>query len=150
MSETKIEFVSAIIIASADAEGLADFYRRGLGIALEPSAHGEGPPHFECELGDLHFAVHPTGPVQPDCVAPRIRIAFAVRDLDAALERLRLLGTVPKRPPVERGFARMVAVEDPDGNLIELTQLTARWLAYIGSRDVAKRDVTKAMGVDTA
>ena len=55
----EVEFLSAVIVVSNDAEKLARFYREVLGLPLEPAQHGESHRHYECLLGDVHFAIHP-------------------------------------------------------------------------------------------
>jgi predicted enzyme related to lactoylglutathione lyase len=138
----EIRFLSAVIIRSPRAEALADFYGR-LGVNLEASDHaGPGTIHFECQLGDVHFALH-----QADITltpVPSVKIAFAVHDLDAVLARLRDHTDMAPSPIVERGFARSVSLTDPDGNLIELTELSNSWLEYLSSRPADRRDITAA------
>ena len=57
----RIEFLSAVLILSPDPERLAAFYRDKLGIPLIAEEHGSGA-HWGCELGDIHFAIHPGDP----------------------------------------------------------------------------------------
>jgi catechol 2,3-dioxygenase-like lactoylglutathione lyase family enzyme len=58
MSES-IEFLSAVLLVSKEPKSLADFYRDVVGLPLEDEEHGETEKHYGCELGDLHFAIHP-------------------------------------------------------------------------------------------
>ena len=141
-------FISAVIVLSPDPERLARFYSEGLGVHLNPSSHGGGPLHFECDLGDVHFAIHPDPEAQANPSAPsgrKIKIAFAVADLTELLSGLRSSGVDPIYQPVERGFATIAAVLDPDGNTVELTQLSDRWLDYLASRATLTRDVVLNM-----
>jgi hypothetical protein len=136
----EIRFLSAVIIRSARAAAMADFYSR-LGLNLEASDHaGPGTHHFECQLGDVHFALH-----QADvALAPvrSVKIAFSVEDLDIVLTRLRDYADMQPSPIVERGFARSVSLTDPDGNPVELTELSDSWLEYLSSRPAELRDIT--------
>jgi len=135
-----IRFLSAVIVRSAQAELMAKFYGR-LGLNLEASDHaGPGTLHFECQLGDVHFALH-----QADMALapiPSVKIAFAVKDLDTVVARLREHLDMAPSPIVERGFARSVSLTDPDGNPIELTELSNSWLEYLSSRAADLRDIT--------
>lgn len=136
----QIRFLSAVIIHSSRAALMADFYRR-LGLEMEASDHaGPGTMHFECDLGDVHFALHQadTAPTP----ARSFKIAFAVKDLDAALANLSTQEDIKPSPVVERGFARSVTLTDPDGNPVELTELSQSWLKYLSSRPSDRRDVT--------
>ena len=116
---------------------------------MEADQHDEGGiPHFECQLGDLHFAVHPldagSAPLAANAArVQRIKFAFAVTDLDETLHHLRSLKTEPLYSPQDRGFARMTAIHDPDGNLIELTQLSDSWLRHLNSRSKDQRDIVE-------
>jgi len=47
-------------------------------------------------------------------------VGVHVRDLDATLERLARLGSLPHREPLGAAGDRRVCVPDPDGNLVEL------------------------------
>ena len=65
MKNEKIEFVSAILLVSRHPERLAAFYRDIVGLPLEDEQHGETAAHYGCELGDLHFAIHPAEKAGP-------------------------------------------------------------------------------------
>lgn len=141
-----IEFISAVIILSADHTRLAAFYRDVLGVQIKASAHGD-IPHFECDLGDIHFAIYPrpkglTG--GQDC-AQKMKVAFAVPNLQAMIDRLAAHGIALEYPPEEKGFATMTAVRDPDENLVELTQLSSNWLSYLRGRSLSQRDMVKRL-----
>lgn len=77
--------------------------------------------------------------------AQPIKIALAVSNLDAALLTLHSHGVEPLYPPVDRGFARITAIKDPDDNLVELTQLSESWLLHLESRSNVDRDIVLSM-----
>jgi predicted enzyme related to lactoylglutathione lyase len=137
-------FISAVIVQSGQPSAIATFYRDALGIPLKASDHDGSPTHYECELGDIHFAVHPLPEDAPQPqAAQRVKFALAVADLDAALARLNTFGIVPRYAPEKLPFATITAIEDPDGNIVELTQLSNRWLRYLGNRPAHERDVVE-------
>ena len=82
--------VSAILLVSPDAARLAGFYRQVLGLALEDEVHEGVPLHFACDLGDVHFAIHPNhgwpGAVASSPQSPVI--ALAISDAVLAAKRL--------------------------------------------------------------
>lgn len=87
--EHPIEFLSAVIIYSPNAERLAQFYRGVLGIPLEEEQHEGEPLHYGCELGDIHFAIHPAkGEFSLEENERRFKLAFTVFSTAALLERL--------------------------------------------------------------
>src|SRR6478752_3226688 len=55
-----VDSVGAVLLISDDAAGLAAFYRDALGLPLEDEVHEGVPLHYGCELGSVHFAIHPS------------------------------------------------------------------------------------------
>jgi catechol 2,3-dioxygenase-like lactoylglutathione lyase family enzyme len=129
MSES-LRFLSGIILVSAGPDRLVRFYRDVLGLPLVEERHGDTDTHWACELGDVHFAIHtvadyPGEPARPGAV----KIAFMVFDLDALVASQGLdLCYAPE--PLGAG-SRITAVRDPDGNLVELTELGPSWLEHL-------------------
>jgi catechol 2,3-dioxygenase-like lactoylglutathione lyase family enzyme len=124
-----ITSLSATIVVTRDVEGLAKFYRDVLGLPLEREQHGGGGEalHFGCALGAVHFAVHPVDnwPGAEETGPGGVRLAFDVDDAGAEAERLRGAG-VNAVGPLEMGWAKLVLLRDPDGNLVELVQMRRR------------------------
>jgi uncharacterized glyoxalase superfamily protein PhnB len=93
-------------------------------------------------LGQLHFAIHHVAdfPEHRRTGAGAVVIALAVDDLDTVLKRLNDHGIEPLYPPKELGWTRMTAVHDPDGNLVELTQMADSWWARLAKRRAEGHD----------
>jgi len=136
MRNADLEFLSAVLIVSDDAERLAHFYRDQLGVPLRPERHGETLQHWGCELGDVHFAIHPRENFQrdPNVGVGAVKLAFTVFDLDAYLQTLAQRGVDRLYEPEQVGGMRMTAVRDPDGNFIELTELGRHWFGRLRKR----------------
>jgi len=136
MPKTELEFLSAVLIVSDNAEHLAAFYRDKLGVPLRPEQHGETLLHWGCQLGDIHFAIHPRQNFDrdPNAGVGAIKLAFMVFDLDTYLRRLKDQGIEPLYKPEQSGALRMTAVRDPDGNFIELTELGPSWFESLRKR----------------
>ncbi len=142
MSDETIEFLSAVLLVSSDAERLMRFYRDDIGLPLEREQHGPTHVHWGCELGDLHFAIHPTtnfGDADPGVGA--MKLAFTVFDIEAFVARLEARGVALRYPPQDRGFAIMTAVTDPDGNEVEFTQLSEGWFSHLARRRAEGIDI---------
>lgn len=137
-----IEFLSGVLLVSQDPKRLAEFYRDVIRVPLEEEQHGDTAPHWGCTLGDIHFAVHPVHDF-PDNQAGvgSVKLAFTVFDLDALVAHLESLGVPLLYPPKDTGFYISTAVRDPDGNLIEFTQLCDAWFTYLESRRAKGDDV---------
>jgi predicted enzyme related to lactoylglutathione lyase len=134
MSE-KIEFLSAVLLISKDPERLATFYREVVGLPLEDEQHGETEKHFGCELGDLHFAIHPVSNFKGTSFGTgSVKLAFTVFNMNAFVERVRAKGVKFEYQPKDTGFAMMTALVDPDGNYIEFTQLSDHWFKHLEGR----------------
>lgn len=118
-----IDGVSAILLISPDAKELARFYREMLELPLEDEVHEGVPVHYACELGGVHFAIHPAegwpGVATRDGQSPVI----ALRTSDAKAVAKRLVASGFKAVgPYDHGFAQVVAFRDPDGNHIEILE----------------------------
>lgn len=135
----RIDFLSAVLIISQDPERLASFYRDGLGLPLIPEEHGGDQAHWGCELGDLHFAIHPG---EPGPGPSPVRFALWVFDLTGYVAGLQRKGIQCRYPIQKLGEASWVtAVEDPDGNEVELTQMSGAWLRHLAERRREGSDV---------
>lgn len=115
--------VSAILLISPDAKELARFYRDALGLPLVDEVHEGVPLHYACDLGGVHFAIHPaegwsgvpTGHAQSPVIALR------TSDAKAVAQRLGASG-IQASGPHDHGFAQVVAFRDPDGNPVEILE----------------------------
>jgi catechol 2,3-dioxygenase-like lactoylglutathione lyase family enzyme len=125
----RIRFLSAVLLTSRQAERLSRFYAEVLGLPLAEERHGNTPLHWGCELGDVHFAIHPRG----DAPAPGpIRLAFWVFDLEAFAKGLLERGVALRYPVRPLGPNSLItAILDPDGNEIELTQMGDDWVGHL-------------------
>jgi predicted enzyme related to lactoylglutathione lyase len=137
-----IEFLSAVLIVSENPARLAEFYRDVVGIPLKDEGHGESLPHYGCNLGDMHFAIHPveTFPDRRHGVGA-VKLAFNVFDIKALVERLKKQGIEVLYPPHNTGFFWSTAINDPDGNFIEFTEMCDEWFKLLGDRRTQGLDV---------
>lgn len=135
MPAETIEFISGIILVSKDPSRLADFYREVLTVELKSEAHDETSPHWGCDLGDIHFAIHPVEDF-PDrrSGVGAVKLAFNVFDIASMVERLTAAGVELLYPVRDTGFFLSTSLLDPDGNLVELTQMCDAWFEYLEHR----------------
>ena len=103
MSETSVRrpedlrFLSGVILVSTEPARLVRFYRDTLGVPLAEERHGDSELHWACELGDVHFAIHPAVDYPGEATtAGAVKIAFMVFELDPLVERR--TRTSPGRP----------------------------------------------------
>jgi uncharacterized glyoxalase superfamily protein PhnB len=116
-----IDSVGAILLISSDAARLAGFYRDALGFPLDDEVHEGVPVHYGCDIGGVHFAIHPSEgwPGQPEPASQSPVLVFTTSDVQSAYERLVASG-VQATPPFDHGFAVLTAFEDLDGNNVQL------------------------------
>jgi predicted enzyme related to lactoylglutathione lyase len=132
MPFTGTKFLSAVLITSRNAERLATFYRDVLKVPLEDEQHGATAKHYGCELGDLHFAIHPIENFEnQEPGVGAVRLAFEVFDIAAFVDHLKLKGIEVLYPPKKMGPMLITAIKDPDGNHVEFTQLGESWIKHI-------------------
>ena len=114
--------LAVISLWAEDVAVATHFYRDVIGLEL--LMHDQHRPHFD--LGGVYLVIlkgRPLPPLEP--VPARFPIiAFAVDDLDAAVERLRTLQIELPWGIEEDAGSRWVMFHDPAGNLIELAQFT--------------------------
>jgi catechol 2,3-dioxygenase-like lactoylglutathione lyase family enzyme len=116
--------VCGVILVTDDVERLAAFYRDVLGLPLEREKHGGLPAHYGVDIGTTHLGIHPPASFGRTTARPGGSIfALEVGDLDHRLTELAAKGIRPLIQKHEEGFGPVAAVEDPDGNLIELVEL---------------------------
>lgn len=129
------KFISAVLLTSHNADRLANFYRDVLGGPLEDEQHGDTAKHYGCEMGDIHFAIHPTENFdneEPGTGA--VRLAFEVFDIDDFAKTVESRGAKLLYPPKKMGPMHITALKDPDGNHIEFTQLSDKWMRHLEER----------------
>jgi len=144
MAGDAIEFFSAVLIVSKDPARLARFYRDVVGVPLEAEEHEGTRPHWGCTLGDLHFDIHPVEDF-PDgrSGVGAVKLAFTVFDIQAVARRLREKGVRLLYPPKDTGYFWTTAIEDPDGNFVEFTQLCDEWFETLEKRRAEGIDVLR-------
>lgn len=142
MSEERIEFLSAVLLVSKHPERLAGFYRDVIGVPLEDEQHDETLPHWGCTLGEIHFAIHPVEDFPDHRVGVgSVKLAFTVFDLNSLVRKLEEKGVRLLYPPKDMGFFLSTAVEDPDGNFVEFTQLCDDWFRSLEERRGGRHDL---------
>ncbi len=143
MAYTSTQFLSAVLLVSKNPERLATFYRDVLGIPLDEEEHDGDVKHYGCELGDLHFAIHPTENFSSKPGIGSVKLAFEIFDMDGFLEHLRTHDVIPLYPPKPLGTSLITALTDPDGNEIEFTQLSAGWFKHLQKRREDGNDMVR-------
>jgi len=106
--------LAVVSLWAEDVPTTAHFYRDVIGLRLLPH-HGDRP-HFD--VGGTYLTILKGTPHPAPTRFPIV--AFAVDDLDAAIERLRAHRVELRWGIEEDADSRWVMLHDPAGNLIEL------------------------------
>jgi catechol 2,3-dioxygenase-like lactoylglutathione lyase family enzyme len=118
--------IAVVSLWAEDVPTAARFYEDVLKLPPLPHhlPHGERP-HFD--LGGTYLTILQGKPIPAqDAEPPHFPlVAFAVDDLDSAVERLRAHGVELPWGIKEGIDSRWIAFHDPAGNLIELVQLVS-------------------------
>ncbi len=113
--------LGALIVFARQLSETVAFYR-AIGLPLEEESHEDGPKHFACELGPVHFAIFEgtENGTASFRAAGSVMPGLAVDSLERAFEAMQQLGATIKQPPTEYPWGPRMLVEDPDGRTIEL------------------------------
>lgn len=113
----RVTGLGGIFIKAKDPDALREWYRRHLGIAIEPW----GGAVFADEPGSV--SVWNLFPADSDYFVPSaapFMVNYRVADLRALLEVLRAEGCAVDAKTEESEFGRFGWVMDPEGNRVEL------------------------------
>jgi predicted enzyme related to lactoylglutathione lyase len=126
-----IKSVCGVILISDDAERLARFYERALGLTFEREDHAGLLAHFGTNIGELHFAIHPPGNFKlPRAAGGSVAVAFNVDALAEHQPRLKEAGAVLVAAAHDEGFGVVETYRDPDGNTFEIVELNFDFAAH--------------------
>jgi predicted enzyme related to lactoylglutathione lyase len=117
--------LSLMVLRAADAARTRRFYE-ALGLTFTPEQHENGVLHYACELGGTVIEIYPGKAASPPDAnsAGATMIGLRVADLDRAYVTVTTQGAKSRRAPADSSLGRRAVVEDPDGRVVELTQLS--------------------------
>ncbi len=121
--------ISGVFLISKDPMRLARFYQQVIGFPLaydhvEEANGADGVRHYECDLGSVHFAIHPPRDGNEGLRSNNtMSFSINVESLDSYASRLRDKGVELSFGPLNLDFGRLAGVVDPDGNTVMITEL---------------------------
>jgi glyoxylase I family protein len=113
----KITGIGGVFFRAKDPEVLGEWYKKNLGVFgmdanYEPWAQQQGPTVFMPFPADTDYF---------GSKSQNFMLNFRVEDLDGLLQQLRTSNVkVVKEVEEQTGVGRFAAIEDPEGNRIEL------------------------------
>ena len=126
----RIDRLDHLVLTVADIAISCDFYSRILGMSVETFAEGRKALKFGWQKINLHQAAHEFDPKARQPTPGSGDLCFiADTQLADVIAHLEALGVAIEEGPVERtgatGRLRSVYFRDPDGNLLEVSNLIA-------------------------
>jgi catechol 2,3-dioxygenase-like lactoylglutathione lyase family enzyme len=112
--------IAVVSLWAEDVPATAHFYRDVIGLRMLPHHGAHERPHFD--VGGIYLTILKGRPVpaQEPIPARFPLVAFAVDDLEGAVERLRSNAVETPWGIEEDAGSRWVMFHDPAGNLMEL------------------------------
>ncbi len=114
--------MDAIILLVSDMNRSIDFYKNVLGLPLKTQSQ-EWTEFF---MKGTKLALHPIKEKLKSKMVSKIGvlIGFMVMDMDETSKILKAKGVKFVKEPKEESFGKHAIIEDPDGYMISLVQLT--------------------------
>ncbi|MBB3645311.1 catechol 2,3-dioxygenase-like lactoylglutathione lyase family enzyme [Rhizobium sp. BK619] len=124
----RIDRLDHLVLTVADIAATCDFYSRILGMSVQSFAEGRKALKFGRQKINLHQAGHEFEPKAKHAAPGSGDLCFiAETPLADVIAHLQASGIVIEEGPVERtgatGRLRSIYFRDPDGNLIEVSNL---------------------------
>jgi hypothetical protein len=69
-----------------------------------------------------------------------IKLAFEIFDMNELMKKLETAKIPVLFEPRDQGFMKITAVNDPDGNVVELTEMSAGWYKHLEDRQAKGLD----------
>jgi len=113
--------LAVVTLWAEDVWRTADFYREVLGLTLLTVDRGR--PHFD--LGGAYLVIQPGQPHKAEGSRFPV-LAFAVDDLEAAVQQLEAHGVALPWGAEQDADSCWVMFDDPAGNLLEIAQFGNR------------------------
>lgn len=121
-----VRSICGVILITDNPKKLADFYSEALDVPFEREEHGDLDVHFGADIMNVHFGIHPPGNFKREKAGNGrpVVIAFNVHSIGPFQERLTRLGAEILQETHDEGFGLATSYLDPDGNVLELTELS--------------------------
>ena len=123
MQPSAVLALRGITIAAVNVGAMVGFYNALFNAGLQPF-EGLGTVLYRGQLAGFPFLLCPNEILGIEADKNRIQLSFTVRDLEASLQKTTEFGGAQIQPVSEQPGRRLCGIVDPDGNTIELEELT--------------------------
>ena len=125
MQSSAVLGLRGITIAAVNVEAMVSFYNALFDTELEPF-EGFGTILYGGQLAGLPFLLCPNEILDIEADKNRIQLSFTVEDIEAFVEGVLAHGGAQIQPLSEQPGRILCGIADPDGNTIDLEELTVR------------------------
>ena len=117
-SDSRLQYVGAISINSANPKALSGWYTEKLGLDVSSEYHGIYYGSFSTKSGDFNLGIHPIR-AGAKIGTPNISITFRVSDYQSYTSDLKSRGLVPIREE-NAEYGHFFTIKDLDGNEVTI------------------------------
>ncbi|WP_067606238.1 VOC family protein [Nocardiopsis listeri] len=118
--------LDSMLLASTDPDRLRDWYA----AVLDPVRNDTMDDYRVLKFGDFHMMIDRRDDIGPKAVdAPRMILNFDVADARDVAARMEERGTTWVAPLEDRDGSLFATAQDPDGNYVQIVQLSPEHLA---------------------
>lgn len=123
MQPSSVLALRGVTIAAVNMPAMVDFYDTLFNADLEPF-EGFGTVLYRGQMAGFPFLLCPNEILGIEADKNRIQLSFTVSDLEAMLVMVQAQGGAQIQPISEQPGRKLCGIIDPDGNTIELEELT--------------------------
>ena len=133
-SKSKSSSLQLLVLKSRDLERSRKFYS-ACGLELRTEKHGKGPRHYSSEVNGTVLELYPC---PTNDAGSRVRLGLTVPCVSVVLDALAQEKLTRSPARIERAGCSFWIVEDPDGNVLELSEPI-----HLGARALRKANQCK-------
>lgn len=134
---TRRPVLDSMLLSSADPDRLGDWYA----AVLDPVDNTSVDTYRVLRFGDFYLMIDPREGTAPVVAEPaRVVLNFDVGDARAVAERMDARNTTWVAPLEDRDGSLFATAQDPDGNYVQIAQLSEEHLAEMQAGGTATAD----------
>ncbi|WP_017608995.1 VOC family protein [Nocardiopsis xinjiangensis] len=131
---TRRPALDSMLLSSADPDRLSDWYA----AVLDPADSATMGTYRVLRFGTFHLMIDPREGIAPVTAEPaRVVLNFDVGDARAVAERMDAQNTTWVAPLEDRDGSLFATAQDPDGNYVQIVQLSEEHLAEMQAGETA-------------
>ena len=123
MSSSSRARLTGLTIAATNMRQMARFYNAVFDAGLKATVHIGDAQFYAGKIGELDLTLCPNAIAGVEARQNRQQLRFAVRDIEALMQRGLAVHGTEINPVDEYKGAKVASLADPDGNTIEFVEI---------------------------